>query len=272
MTDLRPLDPLERRVLGALIEKELSTPDQYPLTVNALVAACNQSSNRDPVMTVGGEEAQRALDGMMGLLLVWRERGARTLRWKHLVDDKLRLDRAAKAVLAELLLRGPQTPGELRGRSGRMHEMRGLGEVEAVLTELAARRLVEELPRQPGQKERRWRELLAAGIAAPRPSERGASEAGPAPPPTRTLADRLRDAERAAEERRTRAAPPPPGPAGSAAPTASPPADAAGSGAPRDEPPGGELRHRLDDLERQVAELTRRLAELERLAKAPPER
>src|SRR5688500_8228945 len=169
MADLRPLDPVERRILGALVEKELSTPDGYPLSVNALLAACNQSSNRDPVMALGADEVLRALEALMGLLLVWRERGARTLRWKHLVDEKLRLDRPGKAVLAELLLRGPQPPGELRGRSGRMHAMGGLGEVEAVLTELAARRLVEELPRQPGQKERRWRELLGAGLAAPRP-------------------------------------------------------------------------------------------------------
>jgi hypothetical protein len=244
-------------VLGALVEKELSTPDQYPLTVNALIAACNQSSNRDPVMAIGADEVQHALEALMGLLLVWRERGARVLRWKHLVDDKLRLDRPARALLAELLLRGPQTPGELRGRSGRMHEMRGLGEVEAVLTELAASGLVEELPRQPGQKERRWRELLAKGLAAPRPSEREPTGA-PAAPPTRTLADRLRDAERATEERRARATPPLPAP--------SRPAAASSDGI------GPDLRDRLDTLERQVTELARRLAELEHVAKATPER
>lgn len=253
MADLRPLDPVERRILGALVEKELSTPDQYPLTVNALLAACNQSSNRDPVMALGADEAQRALEALMGLLLVWRERGARTLRWKHLVDEKLRLDRPGKALLAELLLRGPQTPGELRGRSGRMHEMRGLGEVEGVLTELAARGLVEELPRQPGQKERRWRELLGRGIADAGTSAAGepAEEAGGTTSATRSLTDRLREADRSAEERRARAA--------ALVETARP------------TPPRAEaeaaLRDRLDAVERQVAELTRRLVELEQLAK-----
>ena len=248
--ELRPLDPVERRILGALVEKELSTPDQYPLTVNALVAACNQSSNREPVMTLGPEDVQRGLEALMGVLLVWRERGARALRWKHLVDEKLRLDRAGKAVLAELLLRGPQTPGELRGRSSRMHEMRGLGEVEGVLTELAARALVEELPRQPGHKERRWRELLGAGLAAPRASaEAGDTQAEPpAAEPARSLADRLRDAERAAEERRARAARPVEAPRPSPA---------------REDASPAELRERVEALERQVAELTRRLAELE---------
>jgi uncharacterized protein YceH (UPF0502 family) len=257
MADLRPLDPVERRILGALVEKELSTPDQYPLTVNALLAACNQSSNRDPVMKVEADEALRGLEALMGLLLVWRERGARTLRWKHLVDEKLRLDRPGKAVLAELLLRGPQTPGELRGRSGRMHEMRGLGEVEGVLTELAARGLVEELPRQPGQKERRWRELLGTGLAAPRlpATDAVADMEAPAAEPARSLADRLRDTERAAQERRARAAAQPPA---TARPTPS-----------RDQPPTSDLRDRLDTLERQVADLTRRLAELEHLPKAP---
>ena len=252
MADLRPLDPVERRILGALVEKELSTPDGYPLTANALLAACNQSSNRDPVMTLGADEVLRALEALMGLLLVWRERGARTLRWKHLVDEKLRLDRAGKAVLAELLLRGPQTPGELRGRSGRMHEIRGLGEVEGVLTELAARGLVEELPRQPGQKERRWRELLGAGLAAPRlPSTDAVAGAEPpAVEPARSLADRLRDTE----ERRARAATQPPA---TPRPTAS-----------RNQPPTSDLRDRLDTLERQVAELSRRLAVLEELAKS----
>lgn len=173
----RALDAVERRVLGCLVEKELSTPDAYPLTGNALLAACNQSTNRDPVMALGADELEEALKRLMADLLVWRERGARVLRWKHLVDEKLRLDVACKAVLAELLLRGPQTPGELRGRSVRMHSFGGLGEVEGVLTELAARSLVAELPRAPGQKERRWRHLLGQEPAAGRG---GAAEGEPA--------------------------------------------------------------------------------------------
>ena len=189
----RALDAVERRVLGCLVEKELSTPDAYPLSGNALLAACNQTTNRDPVLSLAAEEVEEALKRLMGDLLVWRERGARVLRWKHLVDEKLRLDTAGKAVVAELLLRGPQTPGELRGRSARMHAFGGLGEVEGVLTELRARGLVEELPRAPGQKERRWRHLLAeeragggaaAGAAASaEPGERRLQVPPAAPPP-----------------------------------------------------------------------------------------
>jgi uncharacterized protein YceH (UPF0502 family) len=161
---LRPLDPFEQRVVGCLVEKELSTPDAYPLTLNALVAACNQTSNREPVSRLAAEDVEAALHRLMGDLLVWRDRGGRALRWKHSLDDKLGVrERPAKAVLAELLLRGPQTPGELRARTPRMHEFGGLGEVESALAALRAQGLVEELPRQPGQKERRWRHLLGSG-------------------------------------------------------------------------------------------------------------
>ena len=179
MPDLhRALEPVEQRVLGCLVEKELSTPDSYPLSGNALLAACNQTTNREPVLSLTAEQVDHALHTLMADLLVWRERGARVLRWKHLVDEKLGLDVPGKAVLAELLLRGPQTPGELRGRSQRLHAFGGLGEVEGVLTELAARGLVAELPRQPGQKERRWRHLMGQqrsgghAAAAAEPGER----------------------------------------------------------------------------------------------------
>jgi uncharacterized protein len=241
MTQLRPLTDVEQRVLGALLEKELSTPDLYPLTLNSLLAACNQSSNRDPVLSLVAEQVDAALHALMTDLLVWRERGARTLRWKHLLDDKLGLDGAGKAILAELLLRGEQTPGELRGRSARMHPFAGLGEVEAVLTELAARGLAEELPRLPGQKERRWRQRLAEGVVA------AAGEA--------TQSD---DGKELTASRRLFVpppAPPRPPPLAREAAVTTPPTTAAR--------PLPELAARLAALETQVAELTRRLEILE---------
>ena len=176
----RPLDAAEQRVVGSLVEKELSTPDGYPLTLNALVAACNQSSNRDPVTRLTAAEIDAALLRLMGDLLVWRDRGGRALRWRHSLDEKVGLSVAEKAVIAELLLRGPQTPGELRSRSPRMHEFGSLGEVEATLAALADRRLVLEQARLPGQKERRWRHLLGDGAAPP-----AAAERTPASPPDR---------------------------------------------------------------------------------------
>lgn len=163
---IRALDAVEQRVVGCLVEKELSTPDAYPLTLNALVAACNQTSNREPVSRLSPADVEGSLHRLMADLLVWRDRGARALRFKHSLDEKLALrDPAQKAIIAELLLRGEQTPGELRSRSPRMHSFAELAEVEESLRALAARGLVEELPRQPGQKERRWRQLLGSGTA-----------------------------------------------------------------------------------------------------------
>jgi uncharacterized protein YceH (UPF0502 family) len=179
MPALRAFDPFEQRVVGCLVEKELSTPDAYPLTLNALVAACNQTSNREPVSRLTPGDVEGALHRLMADLLVWRDRGARALRFKHSLDEKLGLrDPSIKAVLAELLLRGAQTPGELRARTPRMHPFGELGEVEESLRALAARGLVEELPRQPGQKERRWRHLLGSGNVAA-PASRESDDAAP---------------------------------------------------------------------------------------------
>ena len=180
---IRSLDPIEQRVVGSLVEKELSTPDVYPLTLNALVAACNQTSNREPVSRLSAGDVEAALLRLMADLLVWRDRGARALRWKHSLDDKLALrEAAAKAVIAELLLRGAQTPGELRARTPRMHEFAELPEVEETLRALAARGLVEELPRQPGQKERRWRQLLGSGAVPEAPPRQRALDEDREPP------------------------------------------------------------------------------------------
>src|SRR5713226_6226513 len=113
----RELDSVEIRILGSLAEKQMATPEYYPLTLNALVAACNQKSNREPVMEVSEADVQRALDALQEEKLVWKLVGGRAVRWEHNLDTAFQLDRAAKAVMTMLFLRGPQTPGELRGRS-----------------------------------------------------------------------------------------------------------------------------------------------------------
>jgi uncharacterized protein YceH (UPF0502 family) len=163
----RELDAVEIRILGALIEKQLATPEYYPLTLNALVAACNQKSSRDPVMELSEDDVQRALDRLQDEKLVWKVLGGRATRYDHNLDATWQLDRAAKAVLALLFLRGAQTPGELRSRSDRMHEFAGIDDVEATLQRLAP--MVREIPRRPGQKEARWMHTLS-GASAPAPA------------------------------------------------------------------------------------------------------
>lgn len=170
----RELDAVEVRVLGALIEKQLATPEYYPLTLNALIAACNQKSSREPVMELGEEQVQRALDRLQEEKLVWKVLGGRATRWDHNLDATWQLDRAAKAVLGLLFLRGAQTAGELRARSDRMHEFATIEDVEATLQHLVP--LVQELPRRPGQKEARWTQVLS-GVAAAPAAEESASPA-----------------------------------------------------------------------------------------------
>ena len=134
----RVLDPVEIRVLGCLLEKQLLTPEYYPLTVNALLAACNQRSSREPVMELADGEVAAALDRLAEHVLVWKSAGARSERWLHNLDRRLALDPPAKAVLALLFLRGPQTPGELRARAERMHAFATTVAVEEALCALAA--------------------------------------------------------------------------------------------------------------------------------------
>jgi uncharacterized protein YceH (UPF0502 family) len=157
------LNDIEQRVLGALIEKELTTPEYYPLSLNALTNACNQKSNRDPVMGLDEADVVRALDGLRfkQFALVSAE-GGRVAKYRHALMEKLRLEPAELAVLAELLLRGPQTVGELRTRGERMHHFPDLAAVEEVLAELMERTppLVARLPRQPGRKENRYAQLF----------------------------------------------------------------------------------------------------------------
>ena len=165
--------------MGALLEKEQTTPDAYPLTLNALVAACNQKSNRDPILSLDQLEVSRALERLLEDVLVWRTESARSERWKVNVNRRWRLGSAGKAVITLLLLRGPQTAGELRGRSGRMHELESPAEVEAVLRELAAgpEPLVVELARAPGQKESRWMHLVGGPLLPEQATEAMAAEA-----------------------------------------------------------------------------------------------
>lgn len=160
-----PLSALEARVLGCLIEKELSTPEYYPLSLNALVNACNQKNNRDPVMLLAARDVDVTLDGMRQRRLAGLFAGAdaRVPKFKHTLDAVLPMEVPDRAVLAELLLRGPQTSGELRGRCERMYTFGGVEQVDEVLARLAARpagAVVVQLPRQAGQKEARWAQVL----------------------------------------------------------------------------------------------------------------
>jgi uncharacterized protein YceH (UPF0502 family) len=159
------------RVIGCLIEKQLTTPQQYPLTLNALVSACNQSSNREPVVFYEEGRVQRALASLKetGLVhFVYPSHGRSATRYRHALDEYLRLDERALSLTAILLLRGPQTPGELRIRTERMVTFEGIVEVEKELEAMTARAepLVLRLPRRPGQKEERWQQLLTAGASA----------------------------------------------------------------------------------------------------------
>ncbi len=162
------LTAAQARVLGALIEKEVTTPDYYPLSINALINACNQRSNREPVMDLDEEEVRLALHRLEDLRLAGRARGAdgRVTKYEHWLGEFFNFTRAEAALVCVLLLRGPQTPGELRGRTERMHRFDEIGEVLAALEKLMNREppLVAVLPRQPGTKESRYAHLLSGGI------------------------------------------------------------------------------------------------------------
>lgn len=158
------LSSMEIRVLGCLVEKEMTTPDYYPMTINALQTACNQKSNRMPVVDYTEAEVVQAVDGLrdQGLARTVHGKGDRALKYRHVVNDVLGLTAEQAAVLAVLLLRGPQTVGEIRTRTGRYVEFAGLGEVAEQLRTLeeAETPLAEMLPRRPGEKESRFRHLL----------------------------------------------------------------------------------------------------------------
>jgi uncharacterized protein YceH (UPF0502 family) len=169
------LDEVEARVLGSLLEKEVTTPEYYPLSLNALVNACNQKSNRDPVVSYDEETVLQAIERLRekGLALVSTGRESRVPKYLQRFSEKFNFDRREMAVLCVLMLRGPQTPGELRGRTQRMHEFDDLEGVEATLTRLMEREpeaMVKRLERQPGTKESRYAHLFGGDvveIAAP---------------------------------------------------------------------------------------------------------
>jgi len=165
--DIR-LSETEARVLGALIEKDITTPDYYPLSLNALVNACNQKNNREPVMNLTEEDVRAALDGLQSHRLAGPARGAdsRVTKYEHRIQEVFNFTRPETAVLCVLLLRGPQTPGELRGRTERMFQFEHLDDVQSALQKLIERDppLVSILPRQPGTKESRYMHLFSGDV------------------------------------------------------------------------------------------------------------
>ena len=158
----------QARVLGALVEKEVTTPDYYPLSLNALINACNQRSNREPVTALDEEEVRQALHGLEDLHLAGRARSAdgRVTKYEHWIGEVFNFSRAETALICVLLLRGPQTPGELRGRTERLHRFEEIADVLAALQKLMERTppLAAVLPRQPGTKESRYAHLLSGSI------------------------------------------------------------------------------------------------------------
>lgn len=183
----RPLDAIEIRVLGVLLEKEQTTPEVCPLTVNAIVAGSNQKTNREPVMDLTESQVVEALERLRQEVLVWRSEGARSEKWQQSVVRRWGLDRAGKALMTLLLLRGAQTPGELRTRSDRLHSFATLQEVEEALQRMATidEPLVAEQPRRSGQKEIRWIHLVGEilepeAVAAPPEPPTAGRPVGPA--------------------------------------------------------------------------------------------
>jgi len=165
------LNEIEARVLGALLEKEITTPEYYPLSLNSLVNACNQKSNRDPLMHLQEDAVRAALRVLQDNSLVRSVSAAdsRVTKYEHRLQDAFNFDRREAAIICELLLRGPQTPGELRSRAERMHHFDELGEVQSTLQHLMSREpaLVKVLARQPGTKESRYAHLLSGDVDPP---------------------------------------------------------------------------------------------------------
>jgi uncharacterized protein YceH (UPF0502 family) len=192
------LSPVEVRVLGCLVEKQRTTPDVYPLSLNALRLACNQSTNRDPVVDYDEATIRSALDELSrrGWVRLASGPGSRAVKFRHLLPEALGLSDAEISVLAVLMLRGPQTPGELKQRAERLYSFDGLGGVEEVLQALIGRELVARLTRRPGQKEERYAQLLGGDSEA--------EAAAPVPVPSSALEERvarLEEAVRALEQR-----------------------------------------------------------------------
>jgi len=194
------LNPLEARVIGCLIEKQITTPDQYPLSLNALVSACNQKSNRDPVMSLDEPSVQSTIDGLSRKHLVLERSGfgSRVPKYQHLFCNtefgSLKFSPQELAIVCELLLRGPQTPGELRGRASRMAAFGDVSEVESVLQGLMQRDtgpLVARLAREPGRRESRYMQLFGGEPPPHAVAEDAAPESTLAPDPRETLVSRV---------------------------------------------------------------------------------
>lgn len=201
MSERPNLTDVEVRVLGSLIEKDITTPDYYPLSLNALVNACNQKNNRDPVMTLGEDEVRQALNSLQEKRFAGPASGAdsRVTKYEHRLQEAFNFDRRETAVICVLLLRGAQTPGELRGRTERMYRFEALEDVVSTLDRLAQREppLLVMLARQPGTKESRYMHLFAG--------EPPAQELAAARPPSPTIPaepDRLARLEAEVEELR----------------------------------------------------------------------
>jgi uncharacterized protein len=186
------LTAAETRVLGCLLEKQRTTPDAYPLSLNALRLACNQSTNREPVVDYDEATLREALHRLERRRLVRLASGAgsRAAKYRHLLDEALPLDEAERAILCVLMLRGPQTPGELKQRAERMHAFAGLSDVHDALARLIARDLAIRLQRRPGQKEERYEQLLQErGEADARPGRPLAAAGAPGCSSVRAVAD-----------------------------------------------------------------------------------
>ena len=173
------LDAVETRVLGCLVEKQRTTPDQYPLSLNALRLACNQATNRDPVVDYDEATVRGAVERLSrrGLVRLASGPGSRVAKYRHLLDEALGRVPSQISLLAVLMLRGPQTPGELKGRVERLYPFGSLEDVQRALDDLAAAELVRRMPRRPGQSQDRWEQLLGAD-ASEEPSAPAVPAAG----------------------------------------------------------------------------------------------
>jgi uncharacterized protein len=169
---MKTLSLLETRVLGTLYEKQHTVPDTYPLTLNALVSGCNQKTSRSPVMEVSESEVQAGLDSLKSANLVIESSGGRVARYSHNVERVLQVPSQSAAILTVLMLRGPQTAGELRINCERLHSFADISAVQGFLDELAGKTLVVQLPRLPGSREHRWAHLLSGtpSIEDPKPA------------------------------------------------------------------------------------------------------
>lgn len=203
------VSPVEVRIVGALIEKQRATPDGYPLTLNALRSACNQSTSRDPVVDYDDPTLREALErlGRRGWTRLASGPGSRAPKYRHLLDEALGLDGPELSVLAVLMLRGPQTAAELKARTERLHAFGSPGDVEAVLERLAGRRLARLNERRPGEREARWQQLVGAEPTATSPAAAAPAVAAPAPvADDGSLADRVAALEDAVADLQARLA------------------------------------------------------------------